>query len=427
MKSLTSFAVPNFRWLWSAHYLFVMSLAIYRLALGWLVLELTNSAWWVGIAYGVDGAGKILTGFFAGVWVDRWDKRIVLVLAQLAFGAVALLLGAGLVTQVAGLGLILVAAFLFGAADSVTVPANNALVYQVVGRDRMMNAAAINMLGFNAARTLGSAIGGNVLDQWGSGVTCLVAAAAAFAGIGPLLLARGDFRSAAEAHEPFWRAMRDGLRIAWRDGTLRRLIGLSIIVEFFGFAHYTMVPVLARDVLQVGATGLGYLSAASGIGATLGTAMLAALGDVKHKGRLLWGVTTVSGAGIILFALSPWYGFSLVLGAVVGALLSSYDALLQTVMQLLTPDAVRGRILSLYTLTFGFTSIGGTLAGSMASLIGAPLAVAIGGGVVVAYLLSLTRTLTALRPVAGGSSGSYDRGVGLNSRMARHGPPSGSA
>ncbi|MGQ0602582.1 MAG: MFS transporter [Anaerolineales bacterium] len=400
MKSLISFTVPNYRWLWLGHFLYVTSLVMYRLALGWLVLELTDSALWVGIAYGVDGAGKIITGFFAGVWVDRWDKRLVLLLAQLNYGVVALLLGVCLLTNLSSLGLILLAAFLLGATDSVAVPANNALVYQVVGRERIMNAAAVNMLGFNVARTVGAALAGNVLDQWGMGVCFVLTGVAAGLGALPLLMMRGVFRSAFETHEPFWRAMRDGLHFAWRDGTLRRLLGLSVIVELFGFAHYTMVPVIARDVLQVGATGLGYLSATSGIGATLGTAALAVLGDVKRKGRLLWSVTIAGGVGIILFALSPWYPLSLALGALIGALLASYDALLQTVMQLLTPDTVRGRILSLYTLTFGFTSVGGTLAGYVASLMGAPFAVAIGGGVVVFYLLSLTNTLKQIGPVA---------------------------
>jgi MFS family permease len=412
MRSLASLTISDFRWLWLAHFLYVVALIMSGLSLGWLVLELTNSPWWVGIAYGVNGAGKIITGFFAGVWVDRWNKRLVLLLAQLAFGAIALLLGAYLLAGLSSLGLILLAALLLGAADSAAIPANNALVYQTVGRERMMNAAAVNMLGFNAARALGAALAGNVLDQWGMGMCFVLAGAAACVGGLPLVGVKSVIQTASENHEPFWRAMREGLRLAWRDGALRRLLGMSVIVESFGFAHYTMVPVLARDVLQVGATGLGYLTAASGLGATLGTAALAAMGDVKYKGQLLWGVTVGGGVGIILFALSPWYAASLALGALIGALMSSYDALLQTVMQLLAPDTVRGRILSLYTLTFGFTSLGGTLAGFLASLIGAPFAVAFGGGVVVVYLLGLTRTLREIRPVAAEATVATVEGLG---------------
>jgi MFS family permease len=396
-KSLES---RDYRWLWSAHFLFVVSLVMYRLTLGWLVLNLTNSALWVGIAAGMDGLGKILFGIVAGVLVDRLEKRRVLILAQLTFGLLAMGLGALIVLKLTALWLALAVAFLLGALDALVVPANSAMVYQTVGRERMMNAAAVNMLGFNLARTLGAALAGNVMDGWGEGVCLVLTGAFGCAASLPLLGVRGVFPSVSSSHEPFWETLREGVQSAWRDGALRRVLGLSVIVELFGFSHYTMIPVMARDVLQVGATGLGYLTAASGLGATAGTLLLAGLGDVKRKGALLWGATTGGAVSLIAFALSPWYALSLALSALAGGLLAGYDALMQTVVQLLTPDAVRGRVLSLYVLTFGFTSVGGYVAGLIATLAGAPFAIGLGGGIMLAYLLSVTRTLRALRAVS---------------------------
>ncbi len=394
---LASFEIIAYRWLWLAHGLYVVSLVMHRLALGWLVLELTDSAWWVGVAAGVDGLGKILVGMFAGVLVDRWNKRSVLILSQLAFGASAVLLGGLVAVGAAPVAVVLVFAFALGGLDAITVPANNAMIYQVVGRARIANASAVNMLGFNAARTLGGALIGGVLESWGMAPGYWLTGAFALAGVLPLFAVGGVFRSE-QAPEPFWRALRDGLHLSWRDRDLRRVLGLSVVMELFAFSHFTMIPVLARDVLRVGAEGLGQLTAASGIGAALGTAALAMLGDLRRKGALIWGVCLAAALSLIVFAASPWYALSLALSAISGALLSAYDALMQALVQLLTPDHARGRVLSLYVLTFGFTSVGGYVAGTIASVLGAPVAIGVGGGLVIGYLVGLANRIRLLQP-----------------------------
>jgi MFS family permease len=398
-RLFTAFEVHAFRWLWSSQFLYVISLVMSRLALGWLVLDITNSALWVGIATGVEGAGKIIWGFAAGVLVDRLDKRALLVIGQLIFGVVGLIMGTLILFHQVALWNVLIVAFLLGAADTTLVPAANAITYQVVGRERVMNASAVNMIGFNLARTLGAALAGILIARSGLGACYLALGGLACLGALPMFGIRGNFHSTT-LHAPFWRALRAGLRYAWHDGALRRMLGLSMIVEAFGFSHYTMISVIARDVLKVGAEGYGYLSSAGGIGASLGTLALASLGDVKQKGRLMWAVTTSAGVGIILFALSHSYSLSLLVALINGAMLASYDALMQAMVQLLTPDAMRGRVLSLYVLTFGFTSVGGTVAGLIASAAGAPVAISLGGGVIVAYLLWITNTMGHLRPVA---------------------------
>jgi len=400
-RLLAAFESRAYGWLWSSHFLYVMSLVMSRLALGWLMLDMTDSALWVGIANGVDGAGKIICGFFAGVLVDRLDKRAVLMGSQLLFGVLALILGGLILTHQVAIWNVLIVAFLLGAVDAAVVPASNTIVYQVVGRERVMNAATVNMMGFNLARTLGAALAGIVIDRAGTGACYVIVGGLACVGVLPMFGIHGEFRSAG-ASVPFWGALREGMSYVWNGGALRRVLGLSVVVELFGFSHYTMIPVIARDVLRVGAEGLGYLGSASGLGATVGTLALASLGDVKHKARLLWINTLSAGAGIILFALSPWYAVSLALATINGATLASYDALMQTLVQLLTPDAVRGRVLGLYVLTFGFTSVGGYLAGLIATAAGAPFAIGLGGGVMVAYLLGITKTVRHMQPTAEG-------------------------
>jgi MFS family permease len=395
-RALLALTVRDFRWLWGGHIFFVISLVMSRLALGWLMLELTDSAYWVGLAIGLDGVGKIVVGVFAGVLIDRFDKRRVLLLSQGLFGGLCLMLGVLIINQTAALWLVLAVAFLLGGVDAIAAPANNAIVYQVVGRERVMNAAAINMFGFNLARTLGSALSGLVIDRWDTGVCYVVAGGAACAGLLPILMARGNFRSTV-THESLWATLRDGVAYVWNDRALLRVLSLSVVVEMFGFSHYTMISVIARDVLRVGAEGYGYLSAASGVGASLGTMVLAGLGDYRHKGRLLLTAVITAGVGIIAFAFSPWYAVSLLLAAINGATLSTYDAMMQTLVQLLTPDSMRGRVLSLYVLTFGFTSVGGYVVGLVATLLTVSLTISIGGGVITAYALSLIPVIRHLQ------------------------------
>ncbi|MBP7693960.1 MAG: MFS transporter [Anaerolineales bacterium] len=398
--SLASFGVAGYRWLWLGAFLFVMSLVISRLAMGWLVLTLTDSAYWVGLAAGVDGVGKILFGLFGGVLVDHLDKRRVVWYALLVYGLLGVGLGILITLEAASLPILLLVAFLLGGIDAVLVPASNAIVFHLVGRERVMNASALNLLGFNAARTVGAALAGIVIARAGMGAVWLLAGLLACVGVLPYLRVRGHFPPAS-TRAPFWQALGEGLRYAWKDGAVRRVLGLSVITELFAFSHFTLIPVLARDVLQVGAEGLGYLTSASGLGATLGTALLAGLGDIRRKGALLWGGTVAAGGLLIAFAYSPWYPLSLAISAALGLLLANYDALMQAVVQLLTPDAVRGRILSLYVLTFGFTSLGGYVAGIIASLAGVPLAIGLGGGFMLAYLFGVARPIAHLKPSGG--------------------------
>ncbi|MBL8056592.1 MAG: MFS transporter [Anaerolineales bacterium] len=396
---LASFQSAGYRWLWAGVFLYVMSLVISRLAMGWLVLTLTDSAYWVGLAAGVDGVGKILFGLFGGVLVDHQDKRRVLWYGLLLYGLLGAGLGALIEAGAVGVPALLLVAFLLGGIDSVLTPASNAIVFHLVGRERVMNAAALNLLGFYAARTVAAAVAGIVIARVGLGPVWLLAGLLAVLAVLPLLRVRGHFMAATE-RPPFLAALREGLHAAWQDRDLRRVLGLSVITELFGFSHFVLIPVMARDVLGVGAEGLGYLTSASGLGATLGTALLAGLGDIRRKGALLWGGTVAAAGLLIGLAASPWYALSLAISAVMGLLLAGYDALMQAMVQLLSPDAVRGRILSLYVLTFGFTSVGGYVAGIIASVAGAPLAIALGGGFMLAYLAAEARPLARLKPGA---------------------------
>ncbi len=211
-----------------------------------------------------------------------------------------------------------------------------------------------------------------------------------------LLFMGGTYRAPTE-REHFWQVVSGGIKYTWGNATLRMLLLLSLLMEAFGFSHMIMLPVMARDVLKVGAIGLGYLSAAGGAGAMVSTVMVAGLGDYRNKGGLLVGTAATTGLFLVFFAMSPWYVVSLGLVAVVGASIMAYDVTMATLLQLLSPDEVRGRVMGLYGLTFGFTPLGGFLAGAIATAISAPFAIGMGGVVIMAYVLGISRPVGRIR------------------------------
>ena len=395
-RFVLAFAVAEYRWLWG--YLVVASIGngVRMLATGWLVLDMTNSPFWVGLAAGLQGLGVSLFGVFGGVLVDRFDKRWLLVLVEVATGVVTLLICVLVVMDQIALWHVLVTAFIQGVFRAVQMPAANTIVYQTVGPQRLLNGTAGRLMAFNLARIVGGVIAGLLLDRSiGSGF--LFAALGSFAAIPLLLPMRGSYRSPATG-KSFWRVAGEGIKYSWSNAPIRILLLMNVVVELFGFSHMVLLPVIARDVLRVGATGFGYLSTAGGVGAMISTLALAGLGDYKHKGTLLLASAATTGVFLLLFALSPWFWVSLFLVGVVNASLMSYSGTVSTLLQLRSADAMRGRVMGLYGLTFGLNPLGGFLLGAIATItMSAPFALGIGGAITVAYLLPNLRPIRRMQ------------------------------
>ena len=396
-RLLLAFEVVQFRWLWSSIFFSSMSMGIRMLTQGWLVLEITDSPFWVGLVAGLQGLGLVGFGAFGGTIVDRFDKRKVLAAVHLGSGSLAILVGILVVTGHIALWHMIVTAVIQGLLMATQLPASNSLAYQIVGPQRLLNAMATRLAGMNITRVIGSLIAGALISQYGVGSSYLFAGASSFIGVGFLWFIKGSYHNPGE-REPFWQAVSQGLRYAWGTIDIRKLLLLSLIMEAFGFSHLVMMPVMARDVLHVGAAGLGYLSAASGVGSTIGTIAVAGLGDFKSKGALLSGTAIGAGVSLVLFAFSPWFAASLVAVALVGGSLMAYDVTMGTTLQLLSYDSMRGRVLGIYGLTFGFTPVGGFLAGSVATALSAPIAVATGGVIIVAYVAAIVRSVLRIHP-----------------------------
>ncbi|PZC49816.1 MAG: MFS family permease/MFS family permease [Chloroflexi bacterium] len=365
-----------------------MSIGIDMLARGWLVLELTNDPFWVGLIAGLGGLAQVGFGLFGGVLVDRLNKRRVLLWVQALSGLVAIAIGLVIFFDTLTLWHLALSAVLQGMLMAARLPAGNSMIYTMVGRKVILNALASQLLAFNLSRIFGSLLAGTAIDDFGVGYAYVFMAASSWFSAFMILFVNGDYRSEGRG-ETFWQSAKVGLSYAYENRPIRVLLLMSVLMELFGFSFNVMLPVMARDVLGVGATGLGYLSAAAAFGATVSTITVAGLGDFREKANLLIFTALAAGISISLFAFSPWFLLSLVFSAMVGAALMSYDAIMGALLQLLSTDEIRGRVLGLYGLTFGFTPLGGFIVGTIASLFSAPLAVGLGGLVIVTYIVSV--------------------------------------
>ena len=394
---LSAFQVKDFRWYWVSVFFSSMAMGVRMLAQGWLILVITGSPFWVGAAAGVGGSGLVIFGAVGGTIVDRFDKKMVLCVLYVFGSAVIVTMGLLVIYDRIVLWHVLLGAFFQGIVMAAQQPAVNSIAYQLVGSSRLLNAMAARLLAMNISRIIGSVIAGYLIYRFGIGSSYIFAACCSIIGLGFLYFVKVESRILSAANESFWFSTKQGIKYIFTRKNIRELLLLSLIMEAFGFAHLIILPVVAKDVLFVDAMGLGILSAASGVGATVSTLLVAFLGDFKYKSLLLVITAIFSGVGLVLFAFSSWFILSTILVAWVGGSLMAYDVTMGTMIQLSSKEEMRGRVLGVYGLTFGFTPVGGFFMGWLASLFSAPIAIATGGVIIMAYMVRVTRYLVKLQ------------------------------
>ena len=342
-------------------------------------------------------SGLVIFGAVGGTIVDRFDKIMVLCVLYVFGSAVIVTMGLLVIYDRIVLWHVLLGAFFQGIVMAAQQPAVNSIAYQLVGSSRLLNAMAARLLAMNISRIIGSVIAGYLIYRFGIGSSYIFAACCSIIGLGFLYFVKVESRILSAANESFWFSTKQGIKYIFTRKNIRELLLLSLIMEAFGFAHLIILPVVAKDVLFVDAMGLGILSAASGVGATVSTLLVAFLGDFKYKSLLLVITAIFSGVGLVLFAFSSWFILSTILVAWVGGSLMAYDVTMGTMIQLSSKEEMRGRVLGVYGLTFGFTPVGGFFMGWLASLFSAPIAIATGGVIIMAYMVRVTRYLVKLQ------------------------------
>ncbi len=372
----------NFRLFFTGQTTSLIGTWMQSLGQGWLVLQLTNSAFAVALVSALGSLPVLLFSLPAGVYVDRTNKHRVVMIAQALLLSLALLLGILVAVHRVHAWQVGLIAVLVGLVFAFEVPARQSLIVDLVGKDDLMNAIALNSSAFNATRVVGPAVAGFLISGVGLAACFLINAASYVAVIVGLARMRMPPYARPPAEASSWERFREGARFALGDRRVASLIGMTAIFSVFGFPYVVLMPVFARDVLHVGARGLGFLTAAIGVGAMVSALGLAVLGPRLRKGRVIQWAGPTFALAVGGFAVSRWFWLAMLALAASGVAMVLENAVTNTLLQTLVPDALRGRVMGFWTFVFvGFAPIGALQVGLMAGWFGAPEAVAIGAAV----------------------------------------------
>jgi MFS family permease len=364
----------------------------------WLVLDLTHSPLALGTVTMLQFLPISLLVLFGGVIADKVPKRRLLVLTQTSAMAQAFVLAfltwSGLVT----LWEIYILAAMLGLTNAIDNPTRQAFVVEMVGRDDIMNAVALNSSMFNGARLVGPAVGGVIIAVVGVGAAFFINGASFIAVIIGLLLMRPRllYPTRRSGEGRVLEQLAEGLRYSLRTPAILLIVILMAAIGTFGYNFTVVLPLLARNALHVGSIGFGAMTSAVGVGSLVAALTLATLRKTSRRTLLIGAMAfTVFLAAV---AASPWYWLTLVLLVALGVASISFTATANTSLQLSAPDQLRGRVMSLYMLLFaGTTPIGGALTGIMAEHLGIRLAVGIEAGVCVVGIAAALAYLAAQR------------------------------
>ncbi|HSS50804.1 MAG TPA: MFS transporter [Thermoanaerobaculia bacterium] len=390
----------NYRLFFSGQSVSLVGTWMTRIATSWLVYRLTRSALLLGL---VGFAGQIpsfLLAPFAGVLIDRWDRHRLLIVTQVLAMLQSAALAVLALTGVINVWHVLALSLFQGLINSFDMPARQAFVVQMVeDRADLSNAIALNSSMVNAARLLGPSIGGVLIAAVGEGWCFFWDAVSYLAVIASLLLMRLPPRPKRQAaRSKVLPELREGLAYVAASPPIRSILLLLALVSLVGMPYTVLMPVFASTVLHGGPHTLGFLMAATGVGALLGAVFLARRRSVLGLGKVIPTTAALFGASLAAFSLSRFLGLSLVLLLFTGVGFMVTMSASNTVLQTLVEDNKRGRVMSLYTMAImGMTPFGSLLAGGLASRIGAPRTLLFGGLGCIAAALWFTLLLPKLR------------------------------
>ncbi len=363
------------------------------IAQNWLVYQLTGSAWDLGLLNFVGAIPLVPLTLHAGAIADRFSKRRIIFLTQASMMALAFVLAILCATGLVRLWHVLALAFLLGAVQAIDIPARQAFVIELVGREDLANAIALNSGTFHGARVIGPAVAGILVATLGVSGAFFLNGVSFLAVLGALFMMDATRIQRAETDDKSGTDLWGGARYIAGNRTPSAIVLLISLTAFLAVPYYVLVPIFAKEVLGGGAGMYGGLMSAAGVGAVLGALYVASGGAVRRKGTLLTAGSLSLPVLLLAFSLSRSYPGAIFLLAGIGFAFVILNAPANSLLQSLVPDHLRGRVLAIYVSLFlGLMRLGGLLVGLLASATSATAALAITGtGSLVASLLVLRK------------------------------------
>ena len=378
----------NFFLFWSSYFVSNVGSWMQSVAQGWLLFDLTSSPFYLGLFSCLRMVMLVCFFILGGIMADRLDRRKVMLFIQITSALTALSIAVLVSLKMIQVWHIFVLGAITSTAWAFEQPVRQALIPQLVSREDLVNALALNAIIWNGAGFLGPALVGILVGPIGIDGCFYVNVLSYLAVITALLRIKLPRHDANRTHASVLQSLKDGLSYVRSQPVIATFLVVSAFFNIFGRSYGTLLPVFAKEILSLGASGLGFLAAAPGLGTIIGSLTLASLGRVEAKRARLLAILLAFSIALFAFAGSRNFDLTFVCLIFVGALATAFETLLQTSIQLQVVEAFRGRVLGFYGLTTGgLREFGGMQAGFVAEWTGAPLAIQ--GGVVILFIAGL--------------------------------------
>ena len=393
----SSLRFRDFRLFWVSTFFYSVGTGMEHVAVGWLVFDITGSAFMVGVAAAARMAPLFFLGILSGAMADWLERRLFLLFSALGGVAVAAIMAMLLLSGDPPVWAVVVLVAAGGCVLAFTLTTRNAYTYDIVGSEHALNGLSLNQMAMQVGGIAGALASGALIELVGPGWQYL-GVGGSYLGSALILLVIGrSARTAEPQREPVLRNLVGYIRFLRENRVIMALMCLTSITEVLGFSHMTMLPVFAKEVLHVGPAGLGYLTAVRQAGGLLGLALLANLRDYRRKGLLMFIIATAFGIGLMGFSLSTALVYFIVVLAAVNACAMSVDTLYKTLMQSNVPDEQRGRAMGSWVLSIGVAPVGHLGVGGLATALGAQGALLVNGAMLAGVSLAAAIGLPKIR------------------------------
>jgi MFS family permease len=387
---------PDLQVLWLATVAYHLGLGMQQVVLGWVVLALTHSESMVGAVYAVRSAPNLVVGFAAGTLTDRYDRRSLMRLAAFGMAAISLVIAWLAYREWLTVWQLLLGTGALGMWGALEMTARQAYVVDTLGVQRAVQGIALISLAQRSGGVLGALLAGATLAWWGTAVAFLVMATCYGTSAGLLYALRRQGVAAPTGRESIRQNLLVYLRALRTNRDLRTLMFSTAAAELFGFSHQVMLPILATEVLQAGAGGLGVLTAFRFLGGVLGVTALTGLSSRLRRGPTLLLALALFGAGQVLLAYAPTFWLAAACVIFINIMAAATDVLHQTLLQFSVANELRGRAMGSWIIGTGIAPVGHLEAGYLASLTSAHLALLVNGLALMALTLGMAACIPRL-------------------------------
>jgi MFS family permease len=379
----------NYRWLWFGILAFFSGMQMQIIAGGWLVYTMTDSPLALGLVSAGWGVPLLVFSLFGGSLTDRVRKRNLLLVSQSFIFLVSLAITLLIVTHLIALWHLILSSFLLGVIFAFAMPARQAFIVEIVGKEELLNAVALNSVAMNICRIGSPALAGVLLKMIGiPGVYWIIVIHYLVVMVTTMMIPPGG-TMAARPHVPMIEDILVGLRYVRDNKTIFTLMVIVFVPIIVAMPFQMLMPVFARSVFGAGEMGLGLLMSSVGIGALLGSTLIASLGNFQHKGLLMLLSGITFGIFLVLFSVSGSLMLALIYLIFVGFGSSIFMTLTSTLLMDNTPEELIGRVMSIFMMTWGLSPLGALPAGALAETFGAPVTVSFGGAILFIFILAI--------------------------------------